>query len=81
MRQNSEIQDGKDARRMKFGSQFLTELGGLECSRRRAGRRDGAALRPALERDLDLDGWVAAGIQDLAARDVFDCAQRSVLLL
>ena len=52
----------------------VAQLDRLELPRRRAGRDDGAAARPAVEDDLDLDRRVAARVEDLAADDVFDGA-------
>ena len=50
----------------------ISQLDRLEASRARARRHDGPALGARLEVDLDLDGGVATGVEDLAACDVFD---------
>src|SRR5262249_49677634 len=62
----------------------VTQLHRFELSRRRARRDDRAAPRSAVEDHLDLDGWIAARIEDLSRRDVLDagqCAPAPVLLL
>ena len=52
----------------------VSKLDRLELAGRGAGGDDGAAGRPVLERDLDLDGRVAAGVQDLATVHLADLA-------
>ena len=47
----------------------VAQLDGLELPRRRAGRHRGAAEGARLERDVDLDGRVAARVEDLAGVD------------
>src|SRR4029453_12633929 len=59
----------------------VAQLDGLELTRRRAGGHDGAPLGPRGEEDLDLDGRVTPGVEDLTARDVLDARHSLVLLL
>ena len=50
----------------------VTQLDGLELPRRRAARHGRAAERTVVEQHLDLDGGVAARVEDLAGADSFD---------
>ena len=52
----------------------VAQLDRLELAGRGPGRDDGAALGPAVEEDLDLDGGVAPRVEDLTSDDVFDGA-------
>ena len=52
----------------------VAELDGLEGAGGGAGRDDGAAAGTGVEDDLDLDGGVAAAVEDLSTGDVLDDA-------
>ena len=52
----------------------VAQLDGLVLTGRRAARHGGPPGRPARQHDLDLDGRVAAGVEDLPAQDVHDLA-------
>ena len=52
----------------------VSQLERLVHAGRRAGGNRGASGRSRLERDLDLDRRVAAGIEDLASVDTGDAA-------
>jgi hypothetical protein len=58
----------------------VAELDRLELPGRRAGRHGRPAEGPGLETDVDLDGRVAARVEDLAGVDVGDRAQRKCSL-
>ncbi len=51
----------------------VAQLDRLVRPGRGARRHRGAALRPVLEHDIDLDGRIAAAVEDFAADDVDDC--------
>ncbi len=62
----------------------VPEFHRLEGAGRRTRRHDGPSDGPRVQHHLDLDGGVAAGIQDLSADDLFDeahCAQSLLLLV
>ena len=59
----------------------VAPLGGLVHARRGARGDDGAAAGARVEDDLDLDGGVAAGVEDLARRDLLDGSHCSLLSL
>ena len=61
------------------GVAAVTELDGLVLSRRRSRRDRCGAESTRLEPDLDLDGRVAAGVENLACVDVDDRAHRHSL--
>ena len=48
----------------------VAQLAGFVHAGRRAGRHGRAADGAVVERDLDLDGRIAAGVEDLARHDV-----------
>ena len=50
----------------------VAQLDRLELAGRRAARHGGAAERAVVEQHLDLDGGVAARVEDLAGADCFD---------
>ena len=50
----------------------VAQLDGLELAGRRAGRDDRATEGAVLERDLGLNGGIAAGVQDLATVNLND---------
>ena len=52
----------------------VAQLDGLVLARRRARRDDGPPLRARLQHDLDLDGRVAARVEDLSSLDHVDAA-------
>src|SRR5206468_36397 len=52
----------------------VAQLGGLELARRRARRHGRSPRRAGAQGDLDLDGRVAAGVEDLPGVDAFDLA-------
>ena len=54
----------------------VAELDGLVLTGRRTARHGGPPGRPARQHDLDLDGRVAAGVEDLPAQDVHDLGHR-----
>src|SRR5690606_6735861 len=54
----------------------VTALDGLERTGRRARRHGGAGERPVVQDDLDLDGRVSAGVEDLARSNGFDAGHR-----
>ena len=53
----------------------VAQLRRLELAGRRAGRHRGAAEGARAQRDLGLDGGVAARVEDLAGVDAFDLTQ------
>ena len=54
------------------GLAAVAQLGGLELAGRGAGRHRGAAAGAVLEHDVDLDGRIAAAVENFAADDVDD---------
>jgi hypothetical protein len=56
------------------GVAAVAQLGGLELAGRGAGRHGGAAGRAGAQHELDLDGRVAARVEDLAGVDGLDLA-------
>ncbi len=52
----------------------VAQLGGLELARRGAGGHRRPAPRPGLQAELDLDGRIAAAVEDLAGMHVLDLA-------
>ncbi len=59
----------------EVGVAAVAQLGRLELAGRGAGRDGRAAVRAGAQRELDLDGRVAARVQDLAGVDGLDLAQ------
>ena len=62
------------------GLAAVAQLDGLELPGRSAGRNGRAAERAGLEPHVDLDGRVAARVEDLAGVDVLRCALIGALL-
>ena len=58
----------------QVGVAAVAQLRRLELARRGAGRHGRAALRARAQRQLDLHGRVAAGVEDLAGVDGLDLA-------
>src|SRR5581483_3372307 len=58
------------------GRAAVPQLDRLELPGGRPRGHDGAPLGPRVEEDLDLDGGVAPGVEDLAGADVLDITHR-----
>ena len=71
-----DVADGLRDALAEVGVAAVAQLGGLELARRGAGGDGGAAVRAGAQRDLHLDGGVAAGVKDLARVYGFDLAHR-----
>ena len=67
-----DVRDGAGHALAAVAVAAVAELDGLELAGGRAGRDDGAAGGAGGEEHLDLDGGVAARVEDLPPRDVLD---------
>ena len=69
-----DVADGLRDALAHVGVAAVAELGGLELTGRGAGGHGRAAVSARAQRDLHLDGGVAAGVKDLARMYGFDLA-------